>query len=762
MMIDEPSSASNAKNIALGKFRSSFFSTAPKPQPAYTVREEQVSEAFYYFFSNQFEKISKQHSHAVKKYFPHPFTAWLKPPQFPAQTTLLSPEQALNFPSLAHCRPYLGQLLDHCLSEQLPVSLVESAAQQQLSLPSPYSAGLAYCNESYEVGLGINCLRFTDAQQSFFLIQRISSADGLYFPMENLAICFCYFQIKHIHQLQQHLIKHFSEAINYASTPNKFAGIIASHVRPAHFFYDIWPAILKIYNKPFVFNQIEKIITRRNQDYLDLNVVLGTEKASIQDSPQINKAVLSQHQILIHVGVHRNNYPHFHHYESADQFLVERAIRSPSSKASALEEKILHSYPIVWIGVEGQKRCWLEQVEGYAYILNNLSQRYPKLAVIFDGWTLPLTASAKSIKEAQKDSLIAEKIIKQLTTTITHISVIGCDSHTKLLIGKHLHFFITNYTSGSLHVSRLLGKPGFCHASNQLTELSLKNADQLHPNNQVYLVPKNLVQDKNEENIIRHRRTEPLNASSKPGSTSYSINKRDFYHFIETKLAKVLEDQAPPQQRIFMETPWSIDESFRDHLKMATNGKCITVYPSHAIKSLNDLADFGSDYLRRHIIYGNFAFGCHHQLHIQQAQYLIWLAEPIKRTYLNIIQLQKIAENKGKFCNLEAIIDEGHPCLDNFYTRRISGMDPPFGECSEAMLNKAIEHLKNHFIFIGIDEKHDCSIRHLAAILDVDPSLFTEKPLSVSEIDINASHLKIYNLNIFDLQLYNTAVSFFK
>ena len=60
------------------------------------------------------------------------------------------------------------------------------------------------------------------------------------------------------------------------------------------------------------------------------------------------------------------------------------------------------SEPLVWVGITGQKRCWLEQISGTVHILNKLYEYYPNLGVIFDGWTPSLECSKHHRKEALK------------------------------------------------------------------------------------------------------------------------------------------------------------------------------------------------------------------------------------------------------------------------------------------------------------------------------------------------------------------------
>ena len=128
-------------------------------------------------------------------------------------------------------------------------------------------------------------------------------------------------------------------------------------------------------------------------------------------------------------------------------------------------------YPLFWVGITGQKRCWLEQVEGTAEILNTLYEYYPKLGVVFDGWTPPLTSSDYHRKEARKDNEVIQQIIQKL-----HFRkdgrfgvVAGLPLLEKIRVGMSVDLFLANYTTGSINVARICKKPGVGHMSSKMS-----------------------------------------------------------------------------------------------------------------------------------------------------------------------------------------------------------------------------------------------------------------------------------------------------
>ncbi|MFZ2450199.1 MAG: hypothetical protein WAW36_06755 [Methylovulum miyakonense] len=703
-------------------------------------------EALFYFFTNQYGKISEKHLEA------------------PAILFGLAQEHGLNLLNKAHnvhvsaLPTVLGPdisgdlqlLVSECKNKDCAINLVENALSGLLSLSSPFSENRAYCRESYEVPPDLNCLRFTDGGHTFFLIQLLSSADALYFPANNLLLNFSHINESHTQRLQEKLLKNFAQAVIYATSVNTFSGVIASHNRPSHYYYDVWPALYELASKPSLLDKLPAIIMRSNHDFNDVRLLFGYGKGKVLDSEAIDKLAVNENKWFIHVGRQQHLSGSFA-YEVADNYLVGKALQSPTPTALAKAAQIADCYPVVWIGVEGQKRCWLEQTEGYAYILNGLVRHYPKLGVIFDGWTMPYTPSAASLKEAERDDQVARNILDLLDAPINHVSVIGETSNTKLVVGNLADFFISNFSTGSQHISRFLRKPGFCHLSQLFSNVALRHGMHRHPNPHVYLFPKEHINDQQDQDTIRH------------DYLSYSIDKTLFYQFIKRRLTSVLGSTAHPSIRLFIEPSYSVTYDLRIYIKMAAHGNILHAGPGE--DKIVALKAYPESYLKRQLIYGTFPFGSDKKAGMQ-ADYLIWLRHPIPRVCFHASELRLAAAHKGQSLTIRDVFKAGHRVLDNYFTRMLSGsFTTPFGKCTEQMLLTAISNLKSRFIFIGINEQPAESYDFLCAALDWDRALFTGTEPLRYEFDeskfSDAELLLAKERNSLDLRLYEVALEIF-
>lgn len=741
---------------------------------------DSVAEALFYFFSNQFDKITASHSLNLSNFCPNKKIERLIKPAL-----VLDSIEAIRSDQLTTVKMRLAQLIADCNNEYFAVNMTEAAVTGKVCLTSPFSDGHAHCQESYEVkggprGLsGGNCLRFTDGQACFFIFQFASSCDGIYFPLDNVLISLAHVHVDQVKSLQKKLLAEFAQIIGYAQANNSFGGLIATHFGgPAHFYYENWPVLFEIHAKPDLYPKIPAVILRKGHDYNDLDLLFGHHRHVLLSSDEIDATAFRRNQWFFMAGTNRHLHRNAYCFEVADRYLVEKALKSPSPTALTMAKAIEGRYPLVWIGVEGQKRCWLEQVDGYAYILNQLARRYPNMGVVIDGWTAPFSPSQHAATESAKDRVLGQKIAHKLPGDIPYLLLMGENSNTKLTIGNNADFFITNFATGSMHISRLLGKPGFCHLSGELSNLSLRFGMQIHPNRHVFLLPKRYVHDRSlvapslsatcmrlffmalnrlSLNTIKYKKTPHL------GQISYSIDKKAFFGFIEQRLDIVLTPPEPVKLRFFMEPSFSIHPEVRHYLKMASYGNLLEVFPTlPPPKIIADLKCFSQRFLECKLIYGVFPFGGHHILR-QPGEYLLWLGDPFKRIQLHTLQFIKNAAAENQTATVNAVLKAEHKALDNYYTRLLSGQDAAFGECSEQMLATAITNLSDHFMFIGLNEQQTQSFDRLCALMDWDRSLFPDCLNQHYEIEdaafSDADRQLAEDLIQFDRRLYAAALA---
>ena len=120
------------------------------------------------------------------------------------------------------------------------------------------------------------------------------------------------------------------------------------------------------------------------------------------------------------------------------------------------------------------------------------------------------------------------------------------------------------------------------------------------------------------------------------------------------------------------------------------------------------------------VIFGHIPFGIHTLMPSSPAVYTTVLRDPVARMQsLYYYLLQKEADeirSGSRIISIAEYVRNGRSRrnsseeLDNAQTRRLSGLNPPFGHCSRAMLGLAKENLRRHFAVVGLTERFDESL----------------------------------------------------
>lgn len=320
-----------------------------------------------------------------------------------------------------------------------------------------------------------NILMIQDAGQRLFVFQGVTSCDAVFIPGLNTLIIVCHISQKQILSCLRQL-SHTPEFFQH-DKPGSFLGYLVGHSRPYHCNYDSLLALQHIREEGELLSD-DPLFSKSDEAFVDLGSGLGlAQEHQIQCKSELNQMTEAQNGYLLKVGFWFwcNQKPVIRSFELAS--IVDSSLRDCATFNSCLAssgalEFMEECQPLLWVGITGQKRCWLEQVEGTADILNTLYQYYPKLGVVFDGWTPPLTSSDYHRMEARKDNEVIQAIIKKLSFRKNgRFGILaGLPLLEKIRVGMSVDLFMANYTTGSINVARICRKPGVGHMSRRMAE----------------------------------------------------------------------------------------------------------------------------------------------------------------------------------------------------------------------------------------------------------------------------------------------------
>jgi hypothetical protein len=108
-------------------------------------------------------------------------------------------------------------------------------------------------------------------------------------------------------------------------------------------------------------------------------------------------------------------------------------------------------FPLIWINLRKHNKVWVNQVKGYANIINSLYELYPNIAIVFDG--LPDT------KEEVK------KINNLISNPVPVFDGTQCPMHETIVWAYVIDVYIAVIGSGLVPVTWLANKPGVAHSN---------------------------------------------------------------------------------------------------------------------------------------------------------------------------------------------------------------------------------------------------------------------------------------------------------
>lgn len=144
---------------------------------------------------------------------------------------------------------------------------------------------------------------------------------------------------------------------------------------------------------------------------------------------------------------------------------VESRILEHALSAGVSSTILQESDFIIWIGITGQKRSWIEQVQGYSLVIKELSKKFDKLVVIVDGLTSPHDYVVDNMAD---DLHIFNNIASACAENTSIINVIGKSYLEKIRYCMSADLCIANSGTGSFVPLRICKKTGVYHGNKNL------------------------------------------------------------------------------------------------------------------------------------------------------------------------------------------------------------------------------------------------------------------------------------------------------
>ena len=356
---------------------------------------------------------------------------------------------------------------------------VASCPDKSLILMSPYGSQYT-CVASFLTEESQNILVFEGDDFSFFLVQGVTACDYWMIPCLDLLVEVTSAHVRDIDRAgmvfselpdRLKVIDEECEAKKFV-----FTGIIASHRRPAHFFYDCLIGMEQCFadsSSPRC-EVVSHLVSLRGGDFWDLAVIYPVLERC--DQLQLDEDQLNQFSRLSGLGFMKVGA----WFKPRTSDLCRSLIRSldarlkesltsqrlgSSNVFNAVQVLKQENYFIVWFGIATTKRFFSDQEHFVAQLAERLHDVRGNVCVLIDGWTQPRSSLSSDAKFVVDEQCVASRVKSRLSGVVNVISLVGCSSLEKAAISLLTDFHVTPCGTGSLWPSRFAQKPGLLHTN---------------------------------------------------------------------------------------------------------------------------------------------------------------------------------------------------------------------------------------------------------------------------------------------------------
>ncbi len=381
-----------------------------------------------------------------------------------------------------------------------PINIIGQAfTSGGANIPSPFSSNDAISSLSILTEREANFILFRDDRHCFYIVQYCCQV-AVIFPqmycaihIHNIPAWFDYI-MKKLHQLPECLIRHFDVILSNSFKPYTYSGLFVGKSRPYHYFADYMYGFQLAYKQGLV-NESTHVYAMNGGDFIPISNFYKLKQKEYTGTYQdINDKLFTERKFIISSSLPYVYYKNPSILSDLDSHLVQTTwLVSPTSEPEMLDNLLASAkecFPLVWIGVAGEKRSWKELGEGIPKIINLIHQSFPNVGVVFDGRTFPLTPSPGDYHHLKMDNERVKQIEERLDADIRTFNIIGKTAPEKLRWASLIDFFITHYATDSMYVSRMCKKPGVVHFPK-----SIGVHRRMHLHHNVFEIPEEAITD---------------------------------------------------------------------------------------------------------------------------------------------------------------------------------------------------------------------------------------------------------------------------
>jgi len=339
-----------------------------------------------------------------------------------------------------------------------------------VEINSPFDKCVLRSNESYYIHLPNSFIFYLfRGQNPFFLVfgDVWNEIIGYYFPVDEIyvpisknglnienAIC----------KLKASMISNIANYDKFIQTNKKKCIIVENN----HFAHHIWNEL----------SAIERIINKKLDNFIDTIFVLAQPLGGLKD---IFKEISNKVKVIDKTNIDlfeekliKENYQTL---PLGDAFISKSLINkikicTKKSVSEKLKNEVNNFASEtefrLWISLRTGAKTWTDQIEGYAAIIENISQIHSKIGVIIDGYSMPFfTEGNRKIRSAiKKERKFVGKLIGYLELKkICFKVLIGGRIDEALYWGRIADYYIVHQGTIQHKIAWFYNCPGYIHTN---------------------------------------------------------------------------------------------------------------------------------------------------------------------------------------------------------------------------------------------------------------------------------------------------------
>lgn len=312
----------------------------------------------------------------------------------------------------------------------------------------------------------------------------------IYFPHENLVVVSgkpWTFEIADLIELKARSVSNFTDCYRYLSDTNAAKMKTAVCIGFFHFAHHLWnelPGVDRLLRKKMLGSVDKFFILREPLGKIDqIYPEIRPDQIEREDTTsKLFDHLISDNYFTIKLG------SDFVASELVNRVYEVAKKNCRSETLERVQNARRRHFPLLWVGVRVGSRMWINQVDGLAKLIDRLYSEFPRLGVVFDGFSLPADRSGGSNNNEEygeilrQENQIVNDILQELEQNPQArgiFNIVGSSIYDANVWAHGVDVYLSPYGSLQHKVAWFANKPGIIHANKTILEASSKQLKHL-------------------------------------------------------------------------------------------------------------------------------------------------------------------------------------------------------------------------------------------------------------------------------------------